>query len=215
MTIAEHPQLRSTVDAVKTETKDRLAYVTLERPETFNALSLEMIELMDESLSRLLADPYITSVIINSSSGNFCAGLDFLQLYNQTVSVDKNRSDISFGRKLIRRYYELLYRIHTCQKAILAICPGVCAGNGLSLAHEANGILTNFPLNSFPSSRMGYFPDAGLCRHLANFKYNHGLFFAMTGYKMEPFELIHHGLIKKYVYDFKPLHRYRIEVRFY
>ena len=64
-------------ESVVLVTKDnRLATVTLNRPEKLNALSAELRSTFCTAMQKLRADPEVGCVIITGAGRAFCAGLD-------------------------------------------------------------------------------------------------------------------------------------------
>jgi len=61
---------------VELEKRDRVAIVTLNRPEARNAVNGELAEAMDGILDDLEADDAITVVILTGAGSTFCAGAD-------------------------------------------------------------------------------------------------------------------------------------------
>jgi crotonobetainyl-CoA hydratase len=55
----------------------RVTVLTLNRPERRNALSHEMLGLLDEALARAAADPEAWAVLLRGAGDHFCAGADF------------------------------------------------------------------------------------------------------------------------------------------
>ena len=62
------------------EVADRIATVTLNRPEARNALSSEVLRLLPETLERAEADDAVDVVILTGADPAFCAGLDLKEL---------------------------------------------------------------------------------------------------------------------------------------
>ena len=67
-------------DVVLLEVSDRIATVTLNRPEARNALSSEVLRLLPERLRAAEADPDVDVVILTGADPAFCAGLDLKEL---------------------------------------------------------------------------------------------------------------------------------------
>lgn len=59
---------------------DRVATVTLDRPESRNALNSELIAALAESMQRADADEAVDVVVLTGSDPAFCAGLDLKEL---------------------------------------------------------------------------------------------------------------------------------------
>jgi crotonobetainyl-CoA hydratase len=65
---------------VESEKRDRVAIVTLNRPDARNAVNRELAEAMESTLDELEADDAITVVIITGAGSTFCAGADLKQV---------------------------------------------------------------------------------------------------------------------------------------
>jgi enoyl-CoA hydratase len=61
---------------VEVERRDRVAIITLNRPEARNAVNGELAEAMEAVLDELEADDAITVVILTGAGSTFCAGAD-------------------------------------------------------------------------------------------------------------------------------------------
>lgn len=67
-------------DVVLYEASERIATVTLHRPEARNALSSAVLRLLPELLRRAEDDPDVDVIILTGSDPAFCAGLDLKEL---------------------------------------------------------------------------------------------------------------------------------------
>jgi enoyl-CoA hydratase len=67
-------------DVVLYEVADRVATITLNRPEARNALSSEVLRLLPELARRADDDPDVDVVILTGADPAFCAGLDLKEL---------------------------------------------------------------------------------------------------------------------------------------
>jgi enoyl-CoA hydratase len=67
-------------DVLLTEVADRIAVVTLNRPEARNALSSELLRAIPEAFSALDANDEVDAVIVTGADPAFCAGLDLKEL---------------------------------------------------------------------------------------------------------------------------------------
>jgi enoyl-CoA hydratase len=67
-------------DVVLYEVAERIATVTLNRPEARNALSSEVLRLLPDALRRADADDEVDVVILTGTDPAFCAGLDLKEL---------------------------------------------------------------------------------------------------------------------------------------
>src|SRR6202167_3160536 len=59
-----------------TEVKDRVLYLTLNRPDTVNAMSADMMGGLVDNLSRAATNPEIGAVVLTGAGRGFCSGGD-------------------------------------------------------------------------------------------------------------------------------------------
>jgi enoyl-CoA hydratase len=67
-------------EVVRYETADRVATITLDRPEARNALSREVRRLLPQLMVRADADAEVDVIILTGADPAFCAGLDLKEL---------------------------------------------------------------------------------------------------------------------------------------
>ncbi|GAB16717.1 putative enoyl-CoA hydratase [Gordonia effusa NBRC 100432] len=70
------------------EKRGHTLIVTMNRPQARNALSSEMMNIMEQAWDQVDADPEIRVAILTGAGGYFCAGAD-LKSMNQTAPGDK------------------------------------------------------------------------------------------------------------------------------
>ena len=68
------------------EVSDRIATVTLNRPEARNAMSAELRQALAERLAQAEADDAVDVIILTGTDPAFCAGLDLKELGSQSNS---------------------------------------------------------------------------------------------------------------------------------
>ncbi len=134
--------------------KEGISTLTLNRPHARNAMTLEIVEALEEALPRLANDNKTRCVVLTGAGEAFCAGGDVKAFAaaadknaNQTPkkSNESNRDDSTqddskpshhFNKKVagLRQRMEISRLLHEMPKPTLAIMPGAAAGAGLSLA---------------------------------------------------------------------------------
>lgn len=78
--MTDHPVLDTTDTAVLYDVTERIATVTLNRPEARNALSTEVLRRLPEVISGAEADDDVDVIILTGVDPAFCAGLDLKEL---------------------------------------------------------------------------------------------------------------------------------------
>jgi len=65
---------------IRTQVDDRVAVVTLDRPEARNALNGELLRAIPEAMARADADPDVDVIVLTGADPAFCAGIDLKEL---------------------------------------------------------------------------------------------------------------------------------------
>ena len=117
-------------DPLRVEISDRVAVLTLNRPDKLNALSDGMIRSAIATLERCATDPEVGCVVVTGEGRAFCAGGDVSAMGGAAGT------DFTFEQRVDRQLYihrwpQLLYEI---PKVTIAAVNGVAAGAGLGLA---------------------------------------------------------------------------------
>jgi 2-(1,2-epoxy-1,2-dihydrophenyl)acetyl-CoA isomerase len=112
--------------------ENRVAVLTLNRPERLNALTKDMMQALLARLSSCAIDDAIGCVVLTGSGGAFCSGGDVRAqakvAAEGTVETPEQRTD------LLRASMEASRLLHEMPKPTVAMLNGVAAGAGLSLA---------------------------------------------------------------------------------
>jgi len=111
---------------VTVELRDRVAYVTINRPETKNALCKSMYAAIRDAAVATDVNPDADLMVIQGSNGAFASGGDLKEI------LDVLEND----PPAILDYEEYLpfEAVRTMKKPTIAVIDGLCIGGGLSLA---------------------------------------------------------------------------------
>lgn len=124
--------------------KDRIGYLTLNRPEKRNALNAELVEALKGALQSFAVNEEVKVIVIKAAGKAFCAGADlgFLQSL-QTNTFEENLEDS-------RSLKELFYLIYTHPKVVIAEVQGHALAGGCGLASVCDFSFT------VPEAKFGY-----------------------------------------------------------
>mgnify|MGYP000535884893 CR=1 FL=1 len=117
--------------AVKVE--ERVAVITLNRPDALNALNTALRSQLVSALQALDADPDVRVIVLTGSGRAFCAGLDFAEL--QAAGDDVAENGI-VGR-------ELLAALDAVKSPVIAAVNGFAITGGLELVLRCDVIVAS------------------------------------------------------------------------
>lgn len=126
-------------ERVTIERKDHIVFVRLNRPEKYNALSLDMFKAIVEAGETVKADKSIRSVVLSGQGRGFCAGLDF-ESFMKMGSGESTEVDL-FGRTedSPANYAQRTgYIWKEVPVPVIAAIHGVAYGGGLQIALGAD-----------------------------------------------------------------------------
>jgi 2-(1,2-epoxy-1,2-dihydrophenyl)acetyl-CoA isomerase len=109
------------------EVSDGVGRITLDRPDSFNAMSCQMAkDLMDTSIL-MDEDPNVRAVLITGKGKAFCAGGDL-------VSFSKLGDELpGFVKEMTVYLHAAVSRLNRMDAPVIAAVNGVAAGAGMSL----------------------------------------------------------------------------------
>ena len=112
----------------KWQVKDRVATITLNRPERKNPLTFESYAELRDTFHRLQYAEDVRAVVLAGEGGNFCSGGDVHDIIGPLVKMD-----MTGLMRFTRMTGNLVKEMRTCPQPIVAAVDGVCAGAGAIL----------------------------------------------------------------------------------
>jgi 2-(1,2-epoxy-1,2-dihydrophenyl)acetyl-CoA isomerase len=113
--------------------EDRVAILTMNRPERRNAFSTPMLEGLAAALRDVEQAADVGCVVLTGAGGAFCAGGDVKAMAEAGGGGEGRSVDAAIhAQRLMQR--ETAGRIYTMPKPVIAALPGAAAGAGFSLA---------------------------------------------------------------------------------
>jgi enoyl-CoA hydratase/carnithine racemase len=179
----------------------RLGIATLNAEKSLNALTLEMIRLLDAQLKQWLADEAIACVVLlGAGSKAFCAGGDVRSLRESMLADANSRTPTSSAQTFFGEEYRLDHLIHTYAKPILVWGSGIVMGGGLGLlAGASHRVVTETSRIAMPEVTIGLYPDVGGSWFLQRMPGRTGLFLALTGAPLNGHDALVVGLADHFV----------------
>jgi 2-(1,2-epoxy-1,2-dihydrophenyl)acetyl-CoA isomerase len=112
--------------------ENRVAVLTLNRPERLNALTKDMMQALRSTLAECAVDEAVGCVVLTGAGRAFCAGGD-VQVQAKTAAAGSKETP-ERRTDLLRASMEASRLLHEMPKPTIAMLNGVAAGAGLSLA---------------------------------------------------------------------------------
>lgn len=136
------------------EIKNSIAYITLNRPEKFNAFNREMALRLQAHLDECATVPDIRCVYITGAGKAFCAGQDISELVGD--------HKIELKQILSEHYNPIVKRIRNLPKPVVAAVNGVAAGAGANIALCCDVVIASESAGFIQAfSKIGLIPDSG------------------------------------------------------
>jgi 2-(1,2-epoxy-1,2-dihydrophenyl)acetyl-CoA isomerase len=153
-------------DPVLLEVSEGVATVTLNRPESLNALSDDMIGALVEVMTRVEADPLVRCVVVRGAGDHFMAGGDIKGFHGRLSETTPAERGAHFRAK-IHSLHPAIVAMRRMPKPVIASLRGAAAGFGLSLALATDlAIAAEDAYFTLAYCLIGTSPDGGSSYHL-------------------------------------------------
>ncbi|MEV7504270.1 enoyl-CoA hydratase-related protein [Streptomyces sp. NPDC093018] len=149
---------------VEHEMRDHVSYLTLNRPETLNALTPALRDRLVDLLGQASADPSVRAVLLTGTGRGFCAGADLRSGTDSRSGADSPSPRIpgDVARTLRTGAQRLIAAVLDCEKPVIAAVNGTAAGLGAHLALACDLVLAAESARFIEVFvRRGLVPDAG------------------------------------------------------
>jgi len=140
---------------IQTEIKDKIATLTLNRPEVFNSFNREMALKLQKELDACEQNPEVRAIVITGNGRAFCAGQDLKEVTSPELNP-------GFKKILEEHYNPIISKIRKIEKPFLAAVNGVAAGAGANIALACDIVVATEQASFIQAfSKIGLVPDSG------------------------------------------------------
>jgi enoyl-CoA hydratase / 3-hydroxyacyl-CoA dehydrogenase len=144
-------------NVVDLQIKEKIAYITINRPDAMNSLNEAVVEQLTEKFSAAQNNPEVETIVFQGAGKAFVAGAD-IQFFVDKINSNKIKDIEEFTRK----GHELFLKIENCSKKTIAILDGLSLGGGSEMALACQFILaTQSGSMGFPETGIGIIPGLG------------------------------------------------------
>ncbi|MTD62929.1 enoyl-CoA hydratase/isomerase family protein, partial [Blautia luti DSM 14534] len=110
------------------ESHNGVLHITLNRPESRNAMSLQMVAELRAVLAAVRDDRAVRALVIGGAGGHFCAGGDIKDMANARAQGPDAYRDLN------RAFGALLQEVQHAPQVVITVLQGAVLGGGLGLA---------------------------------------------------------------------------------
>jgi 2-(1,2-epoxy-1,2-dihydrophenyl)acetyl-CoA isomerase len=144
-------------ETIRVEHADGVQTITLNRPDSLNALNATMRRELLSAFKAAGRDPAVRAVLLTGEGRGFCSGAD----------LRGGSGEREFRRVLTSEYNPLIIAIRELPKPVVAAVNGVAAGAGVSLALACDLVYASDDARFILAfGRIGLVPDSGALRTL-------------------------------------------------
>ena len=140
-------------DPVLYEREGAVAILTLNRPETLNALTHALMADLLSAIRRAAGDPDVRALVLTGAGRGFCSGQDLR---------DRLPDGAKLEEALMQAYYPPMAALRSCPVPVVVAVNGVAAGAGFSLAMAGDFLIASSQARFIQAfRRIGLVPDLG------------------------------------------------------
>ncbi len=177
------------------EIKNSIAFITLNRPEKFNAFNREMALALQEALDMCEKDITVRCVLITGAGKAFSGGQDLAEVADPEGP--------GMQKILSEHYNPIVSKIRLLAKPVIAAVNGVAAGAGANIALCCDMVIAAESATFIQAfSKIGLIPDSGgtyILPRIVGFQRASAMM--MLGDKISAKEAERTGMIYKYFPD--------------
>ncbi len=120
---------------ITVDIQDKIAQVTLDRPEKSNAIDEAGWTEMEEAFASLSDNTAVRVIVLRGAGKNFCAGIDLALLMSirQAVADECEGRQREKMRRMVLRLQAPINAIDQCAKPVLTAVQGACIGGGVDV----------------------------------------------------------------------------------
>ena len=180
---------------ILSEVRNHIAFLTLNRPDALNALSLDMIARLRTLLGEYAVDSEVYAVLIQGAGDKaFCAGGDIRSLYQSA------RESSSLHLDFFVKEYPLDYSLYGYPKPYIVVMDGIAMGGGMGIAQGSTlRIVGERTRIAMPEVAVGFFPDVGASYFLSRLAGALGIYLALTGVQIRGADALYCQLADVYL----------------
>ena len=120
-------------DSIELDFSEGILSLYLNRPESRNAMSLNMVMAIQQVFSAIYDDLSIRAVVLRGKDGHFCSGgdiKDMAQLRAEVATAGSTQPYVDFNRQ----FGKMIEQVESAPQTVVVILEGAVLGGGFGLA---------------------------------------------------------------------------------
>jgi 2-(1,2-epoxy-1,2-dihydrophenyl)acetyl-CoA isomerase len=144
-------------EQIRFETRDRIARVTLNRPDRLNSFTTQMHGELRDALSRVAAGGDARVLLLTGEGRAFCAGQDL-----SDRAVAPGAAPVDLGASIEENYRPLVLALRDLPLPVVCAVNGVAAGAGANIALACDIVIAAKSASFIQAfCKIGLVPDSG------------------------------------------------------
>ena len=140
--------------SIQLKIENKIAYITLNRPEVFNSFNREMALSLQNTLDDCETNTEVRAIVLSGNGKAFCAGQDLKEVTDPELNP-------GFKKILEEHYNPIITRIRAIKKPIIGAINGVAAGAGANIALACDIVVAHNKVSFIQAfSLIGLVPDS-------------------------------------------------------
>ena len=186
-------------DSIELDFAEGVLSLYLSRPESRNAMSLNMVKAIQQVFSSIEHDVSIRAVVLRGKDGHFCSGgdiKDMAQLRVDATSAGSNQPYVEFNRQFGR----MLEQVDQAPQTVVVVLEGAVVGGGFGLACVSDVEISRSDVTfGLPETGLGIIPAQIAPFVVKRIGLTHTRRLALLGKRFKGSEALHMGLVHEVV----------------
>lgn len=147
-----------TVETLQLREDGAVLHVTLNRPESRNAMSLQMTQELRAVFDAIAGSDTLRAVVLRGAGGHFCAGGDIKDMAGARMRAMESGNDEAYA-ELNRAFGHLITQVDHAPQVVIAVLEGAVMGGGFGLACVSDVAIAHQDARfALPETSLGILP---------------------------------------------------------
>jgi enoyl-CoA hydratase/carnithine racemase len=147
-------------ELIRTQRRDSLFEIILNRPEKRNALSWPMMTELSAAFAQAERETGLRAVLLRGEGSGFSAGIDVTAFMQAGEHFGEGWRENLFP--LTAAYQAVTHQIERCSLPVIAVLHGYCLGLGMEIALACDfRLVAEGTKMGLPETKLGIIPDVG------------------------------------------------------